>query len=142
MSENPENNAPPPPPSSPPPPPAGAAPPPPSTGGTGGSQDSNRTLMLVLAYLGVFALVPFFVEKEDQEVRWHAKHGLVLLAGWIILGIVFTILMQIPFLGCLSLIAYPLLMVAGLALHIVAIVKATKGERLIIPGVSQFADSF
>jgi uncharacterized membrane protein len=98
--------------------------------------------MLVLAYLGIFALVPFFVEKEDQEVRWHAKHGLVLLALWIAIGIVFAVLSSIPALGCLFGIISLFLPIVILIVHIICIVKATKGERFLIPGISPLADSF
>ena len=62
--------------------------------------------MIVLAYLWLLALVPLLVEKNDPEVQWHAKHGLVLMAAevilWIALGIVSTLLGVITAgLGCL-----------------------------------------
>ena len=38
-------------------------------------------------YLGLLALIPLIVEKNDRDVQWHAKHGLVLLGvffiGWV-----------------------------------------------------------
>ena len=40
---------------------------------------SNRGVMIVLSYLWILALVPLLTEKEDQEVRWHAKNGIVLM---------------------------------------------------------------
>ena len=43
---------------------------------------------IVLAYLGPLALIPFLVEKEDQEVQWHAKHGLVLTGAAIVLSLI------------------------------------------------------
>ena len=43
-----------------------------------GAPSSNRNVMIVLSYLWLLALIPLVVEKEDQEVQWHAKHGLVL----------------------------------------------------------------
>src|SRR5687768_9624613 len=74
----------PPPPSYNPPPP-----PPPSSGGptgTGGYVSPNRNLMIVLSYLGILAVIPLVAEKEDREVQWHAKHGLVLLAAEIVIS--------------------------------------------------------
>ena len=44
-------------------------------------ESSNRTVMLILSYLGILALVPLLVEKDDPEVQWHAKHGLVQLTS-------------------------------------------------------------
>lgn len=134
-----EPNTPPPPdsePSAPPPPPASE----PSTPAGGGG--STNTLMLVLAYLGILALVPLLVEKDDKEVQWHAKHGLVLLGMWIAIGLVFTILTSIPVLGCAAALFSLMIPVAALVVHIICIVKALKGERFLIPGVSQYADKF
>ena len=72
----------------PPPPPSYAPPPPPPAGGA----SSNKTLMLVLSYLGLLAIIPYVVEKDDKEVQWHAKHGIVLLIAW---AIVWAVLMVI-----------------------------------------------
>ena len=43
--------------------------------------------MIVLSYLWLLALVPLLVEKEDKEVQWHAKHGIVLMVAEIVLWI-------------------------------------------------------
>ena len=119
----------------PPPPPYN---PPPAGGGTG----QPNVAMIVLAYLWILALVPLLVEKEDREVQWHAKHGLVLLAVEIIIGIVFGIVMQIPGVGCVSCAVYPVYALGVVAVHVMCIVKGMKGERFIIPGLSPFADRF
>ena len=122
-------------PNTPPPPPA-TEPAQPSGGG------SNKTLMLVLSYLGILALIPLLVEKDDAEVQWHAKHGIVLLVMWVAVGIVFTILGQVPVLGCLALIVSLVIPMAALVLHLICIVKAVNGQRFLIPGISQYADKF
>ena len=139
----------PPPPSSPPPaPPAGGGPtggaPPPPAGGT---QSPNRGLMIVLSYLGILALIPLLVEKEDREVQWHAKHGLVLfvaeIAVAILLGIVGVITSRIGFgVGCGSCMVETIFWLAILVVHVLCIVKGVNGERFIIPGISQYADRF
>ena len=48
--------------------------------------------MIVLAYLGPFALIPFLVEKTDAEVQWHSRHGLVLFGADIVISILLTII--------------------------------------------------
>ena len=58
---------------------------------TPGSVSSNRSIMIVLSYLWLLALVPLLVEKEDKEVQWHAKHGIVLMVAEIVLWIAVTI---------------------------------------------------
>ncbi len=122
----------------PPPPPSYAPPPPPPAGG--GS--SNKTPMLVLSYLGLLAIIPFVVEKDDKEVQWHAKHGLVITALWIAVSLVFFVLGQIPVLGCLAAIVSIFVPLGWLILAILCIMKAVNGQRFIIPGVSQYADKF
>ncbi len=128
----------------PPPPPIGGSPPPPPPGG--GKVSENRGVMIALSYLGLLALIPLLVEKEDQEVQWHAKHGIVLLVAEIVLftvvGIMMMIIGQIPVLGCVTLLAYPILVLAVFIFHIMAIVKGINGQRLLVPGVSQYADRF
>jgi uncharacterized membrane protein len=133
-----ENEAQTPTPEAPPPPPPT---PPPATGG-GGGESSNRTLMIVLSYLGLLALIPLLMEKDDQEVQWHAKHGLVLFGAWVVLGIVLTALGMVPILGCLTIFVTALLPLAALVVHIICIVKGINGERFTIPMISDFADKF
>jgi len=99
--------------------------------------------MLILAYLGILALIPLLVEKEDSEVQWHAKHGLTLMVGWVVLSVAIAILAGIPFVGAfLGCAVMPLLWFVILIVHIVAIVKALKGERLIVPVISDFTDKW
>ena len=114
------------------------SPPPPSQ-----QQSSNRTIMLILSYLGILALIPLLVEKDDPEVQWHAKHGLVLMVGWIVLSIALAILSSFPYVGMfLGCAVGPLLWLVILIIQIVAMLKALKGERLIIPVISEYADKW
>ena len=86
---------------------ADATPPPPLP--TGGTQSSNRGVMIVLSYLWLLALVPLLVEKDDKEVQWHAKHGIVLMVAeivfWIAMSIVQIVLGSL--LGCAVRAAHP-----------------------------------
>ena len=103
--------------------------------------------MVVLSYLGLLALIPLLVEKNDAEVQWHAKHGLVLTAAEFVLFIGLQIVTMIlgaisGGLGCLVGILTPVLALGILVLHVVCILKGIKGERFIVPKVSEFADRF
>jgi uncharacterized membrane protein len=117
---------------------------------TGGVPSGNRTIMLVLSYLGILALIPLLVEKGDREVQWHAKHGLVLFAAevllFIALGFVLTIVGMIPFIGwlitLLGCLVWTILPIGILVFHVLCIVKAVNGQRMIIPGLSMYADRF
>lgn len=53
---------------------------------------SNRGVMIVLAYLWPLAIVPLLLEKDDADVQWHAKHGLVLLVAELVLLTGFAVL--------------------------------------------------
>jgi uncharacterized membrane protein len=112
-----------------------------------GAVSSNRTIMIVLSYLWILALVPLLVEKEDREVQWHAKHGIVLMVAeivlWILVTIVSVILSAVSVaLGCaVSLLTFGL-WIAILVVHVMAIVKGVNGSRFVIPGVSEYANRF
>jgi hypothetical protein len=109
---------------------------------------SDRGVMIVLAYLWPLALVPLLLQRDDQEVQWHAKHGIVLMVAELI--VIFTYLLFTTFVslttfgfGCALGV---FLMVFGwigiLAVHIVAILKGVNGGRLIVPGISRYASRF
>lgn len=135
-----EPTVPPPPSYTPPPPP----PPPPSAGGPG-YVSPNRSIMIVLSYLGLLAIIPLVTEKDDREVQWHAKHGLVLFAAdiaLIVLLTIFTSIFSFVDLGCTGCILQWIASIVIFVVHILAIVKGVNGQRLIIPGLSEFADRF
>jgi hypothetical protein len=105
----------------------------------------NRGVMIVLAYLWPLALVPLLVEKNDPDVQWHAKHGLVLMIAELILLFGYIMMTSIVSLATLGLgCVLSLFLVFGwvgiLALHVVAILKGVNGSRLIIPGLSDYAN--
>jgi uncharacterized membrane protein len=108
---------------------------------------ANRQVMIVLSYIGLLALIPLLAEKDDKEVQWHAKHGLVLFVAWIVLmvavQVVIIMLNQVSSsLGCVVSMATPFLGLAYLVVAIMCILKGTQGQRFLIPGVSQYADRF
>ena len=127
-------------------PPAAAPPgnPPPGAASPGtpppGNPPPNRGLMLVLAYLWLLALVPVLVEQQDQEVRWHARHGLVLFGAEFVGFMALAILSGIV--GWLAFLFWPLAQLGVLALHVACIARALQGGRLLVPGVSEYADRF
>lgn len=139
------------PPATPPPPGGGSytppPPPPPPSGGAGGPTgpaSSDRTLMVVLAYLWILALIPFLAKKDDSEVQWHAKNGLALLGAEIIVWIVFWALgfamRDVMGLGCGIGILQCVVWLGFLVLRILCIVKAVNGQRFRIPLVTDFAE--
>jgi uncharacterized membrane protein len=101
--------------------------------------------MLVLSYLWLLALIPLLVEKEDAEVQWHAKHGLVLTVAEIaIYMVLFVVNLALSWtgIGCLGCFLYVVVWLAAIVLHVMCMVKAINGERLLVPGLSEYADKF
>jgi uncharacterized membrane protein len=125
----------------PPPPPPPAQPPPQQTAPKGVVSE-NRNIMIVLSYLGLLALIPLLVEKNDSEVQWHAKHGLVLFVSFIAVMIVGTVLSLIPGVNCIVFLLEIGLSLAYLVVSILCIVKGLNGQRFMIPGISEFANRF
>ena len=118
------------PPSAPPPPPPAAAP------------GSNRNVMIALSYLWILAVVPLIVEKDDAEVQWHAKHGLVLLVVEIILYAILAVVSMVPIIGCVTMILPFVVFVGFLVVRILCITKGINGERFTLPVISDFANRF
>jgi uncharacterized membrane protein len=108
----------------------------------------NRGVMIVLAYLWPLALIPLLLEKSDAEVQWHARHGVVLMVAELILWLACLVLMGIV--SVISLVVAWVLSVflglfvwvAILAVHVTGIIKGINGGRMIVPGVSDYADRF
>jgi uncharacterized membrane protein len=96
--------------------------------------------MLVLSYLGLLALIPLLAKKDDPEVQWHAKNGVVLLGVEIVWVIVQIIIGFVPFLGCGVHILGCVVWVGFLALTIVCIIKAVQGQRMRLPVISDLAE--
>ena len=136
----------PPPPATPPPPPGGGSytPPPPPPAGGGVTPSGDRTLMIALSYLWILALIPLLTKKDDREVQWHAKNGLVIFAAEIAAFILFIVLgFVIPNgAGCGLGIVQCAVWIGFLVVRILCIVKGVAGQRFRLPGISDFADKF
>jgi len=111
------------------------------------SPSPNRGAMIVLAYLWVLAFVPLLIEKDDAEVQWHARNGIVLMAAELVFLLAFVMFVSLASIatlgfGCVLGLLGVFVWVAILALHVLAIVKGLGGGRLVVPGVSTYADRF
>jgi uncharacterized membrane protein len=98
--------------------------------------------MVVLAYLGILSLIPFFMKKDDPDVQWHAKNGVALFGAevvWIIVQTAITLL-RIPMLGCITGIVGCIVWIGFLAVSVICIVKAVNRERFRIPVITDMAE--
>ena len=110
-----------------------------SIGGTDTVRDQDK-IMLVLAYLGIFALIPLMTVKDSDFVKFHAKQGLVYSLAGIIFFIILGVFQAVPIvgqlLGCVGTLGY-----VGFDFYVM-FAKALKGERYRIPMVADLADKF
>ena len=115
---------------------------PPPTSPPAGPPGGDKSLMLILSYLGLLAIIPLLVEK-DEEVQWHSKNGLLLFLALIAVGIIAIIFGFVPVLGwilsCGMILFTPL---AYLVLIVVGIMKALKGEKLRLPVIADLVDQW
>ena len=138
------------PPATPPPPGGGSytpPPPPPPGSGPGMSPSSDRTLMIVLSYLGLLALIPYLTKKDDPEIHWHAKNGVGLLIAEVIVFVGLSIISWVlpnnaigAVAGCISAVIGCVLPLAILGLHVYCIIQAVGGKRPRIPVITDFAE--
>ncbi len=115
-------------------------PPPPSTPPPAASGGERNSLMIVLSYLWILALIPLLTEKDDAEVQWHAKHGLVILVVEIIVWVIITVVSFTGILACLAGIASMFIWLGFIIVRVICIVKGVNGEKFLLPGISQYAD--
>ena len=101
---------------------------------------ASSRAMLVLSYLGPLAIVPLLFARDDPEVRWHARNGLLLFGAVAGIALVATLVGTVfPALGCLYATLMFFLVVLYAFIAILATVKALDGQRLLIPGISRYA---
>ena len=126
-------------------PPGGSyTPPPPPSGSGSAAPGSDRTLMVVLSYLWILALIPLLIKKDDREVQWHAKNGLVLLGAeivcWIVFGAIGFALRNSGVLGCGIGTVQCVIWLAFLVVRVMCIVKGVGGQRFRVPVVTDMAE--
>lgn len=96
---------------------------------------------LVLSYVPLLGFVPLFFGRPSREVRWHARNGLLFtLAFGAILAAATLAGLFVQSLSCLYGMGVFLAAIVYVIVVILAIVKALQGQRLVIRGLSRYAD--
>lgn len=101
-------------------------------------------VLLVLAYVGILALVPYLTARKEF-VLWHARQGLLLFGVSLVclfcMILVNVVLWQLSWvLGLLFLILLITSAFGVLALVVACILKAFEGERWRVPFLGDFVD--
>jgi uncharacterized membrane protein len=102
--------------------------------------------MLVLSYFGPFALIPLLSKKDDADIQWHAKNGLGICVAEVAIIFVWVVLevLILSHLGCLSWLlgstVHCVFAIGCFVIFIMAVMKATRGERLRVPVITDFVE--
>jgi uncharacterized membrane protein len=100
-----------------------------------------RPFLLAFSYVGFLGALLLLFVKRDPEVRWHARNGLMLFLVLAAAGTIATLVgIAVPSLACVYAVTMAIAGALYVMIALLATVKALNGERLIIPGVSRYAD--
>ena len=94
------------------------------------NEESSGMLLGILSYFGILSLIPYFVEKKNSFVVYHAKQGLNLFLLELIGGIGASILDR--FLRLPSTLSR-LVGLCGIVLSIIGIVYVCQGNKKELP---------
>jgi len=94
--------------------------------------------MCVLSYLGILSLIPYFVQREDAYIQWHAKQGILITAVSIVVYFVLFILSMMPGIGMLAAVANMLFALCVLGVSIYCIIQACSGNRWSVPVIGSW----
>ena len=105
---------------------------------TKSNNNSNDTLMGVLAYIGILCLIPLLAAKDSEFAQFHAKQGLnlfllevgVAVLSWV-LGFM-SIVGGLAFLGLMTMAIW-LVQIGFIVLSIIGIVNALNGKKEPLP---------
>lgn len=101
----------------------------------------ERLRDLILCYSGPWAFCPYLKRRDDEDILWHARQGVLLAFTELVVTIALLILGLIPVLGDLAIrICLPLWLLWCLGMSVTSILQATKGKRHKVPVLHQFVD--
>lgn len=102
----------------------------------------ERLRDLVLCYCGPWAFGPYLHSREDEEILWHARQGVLLAFLEVVVTLTLLIAGLFPLVGPVALrLALPVWLLWCLGMSVTAILQATKGKRHRIPLAHLFVDS-
>ena len=101
-------------------------------------EKKNGKGMSILAYIGILCLIPYFAEKNNKYVQFHAKQGLNLcilsiIASFACAIIGFTIILALP-----ALLVNWAIRILTVVLMVIGIINVCKDEAKELPIVNKF----
>lgn len=111
-----------------------------ATAQAGGMSDNVAGM---LAYVTIIPAIVFLLVapyNRNKFIRFHSFQCIFVTVAWIALSIALSIIATIPFLGWLTLLIWPIIGLAGLALWIILLLKANQGQMWKVPFIGDFAE--
>ena len=103
--------------------------------------EGERLRDLVLCYAGPWAFVPYLRCREDEEMLWNARQGVLLALTEIIIGLALVLSGLFPIFGILAVrVLLPIWLLWCLGMSVTSILQASKGKRHKIPVIHQFIE--
>lgn len=96
---------------------------------------------LILCYAGPWAFLPYLRCRDDEELLWHSRQGVLLAFAEVALALALLILGMFPLVGWIFLRVFlPCWLMWCLAMSVTSILQACKGKRNKIAVLHQFMD--
>lgn len=107
---------------------------------TGGLTDNVAGM---LAYVTIIPAIIFLVLQpynRSRFIRFHSFQSIFFCVAWTVLWIALGIVGQIPFLGWMTLLIWPLVGLGGLIIWIILLLKAYQNQMFKLPVIGDIAE--
>jgi uncharacterized membrane protein len=101
----------------------------------------ERLRDLILCYAGPWAFLPYLRRRDDEELLWHSRQGVLLAFVEVAVALALLIMGLFPMLGLLTVrFLLPIWLLWCLSMSVISVLQAGKGKRHKIPVISQLMD--
>ena len=97
----------------------------------------------MLAYVTIIPAIVFLVLEpynKKRFIRFHSFQNIFFAIAWVVLWIALSIIANIPVLGWMTLVIWPLIGLGGLAIWIILLLKAYQGQMFKLPIIGDMAE--
>ena len=98
-----------------------------------GENGNTAKLITILDYVSFLCLIGLFVERDDENVRFHTNQGLLLAILEVCGGVIFGILQFLPYIGNTMTVIGTVFGLLCLGLSLLGVFHAIRGERKPLP---------
>jgi uncharacterized membrane protein len=110
------------------------------TASSGGIADNAAGMLAYVTIFGGIILLLIDPYNKSRFVRFHAWQSIFFNLAWIVLWMVLHIVAHIPFLGWLTLLMWPLVILAGFIVWLILVIKANQGQMFKLPVIGDLAE--